>query len=160
MSLWPDVLRFMIYFPLSLYKIVGQGLGQKPWEPTGTLTRGTLPAMTAGDVWERIWFGSMPGLLHAAADARDVFYQDWIRSSLEPELRDAGLKNPAAFTDFLRVMARHTTEVFDSQTMLAEIGLDSDELGDRLNLAGALGILYLLPSFFGTVGKTLEHRPR
>lgn len=45
-------------------------------------------------------------------------------------------------------MARHTTEVFDSQTMLAETGLDSDELGDRLNLAGALGILYLLPSFF------------
>ena len=40
-------------------------------------------------------------------------------------------------------MARHTTEVFDSQTMLAETGLDSDELGDRLNLAGALGILYL-----------------
>lgn len=62
MSLWPDVLRFMIYFPLSLYKIVGQGLGQKPWKPTGTPTRGTLPAMTAGDVWERIWFGSMPGL--------------------------------------------------------------------------------------------------
>ena len=57
-------------------------------------------------------------------------------------------------------MARHTTEVFDSQTMLAETGLDSDELGDRLNLAGALGILYLLPSFFGVVGKTLEHRPR
>ena len=56
-------------------------------------------------------------------------------------------------------MARHTTEVFDSQTMLAETGLDSDELGDRLNLAGALGILYLLPSFFGAVGKTLEHRP-
>lgn len=48
MSLWPDVLRFMIYFPLSLYKIVGQELGQKPWKPTGTLTRGTLPAMTAG----------------------------------------------------------------------------------------------------------------
>ena len=48
MSLWPDVLRFMIYLPLSLYKIVGQGLGQKPWKPTGTLTRGTLPAMTAG----------------------------------------------------------------------------------------------------------------
>ncbi len=57
-------------------------------------------------------------------------------------------------------MARHTTEVFDSQTMLAETGLDSDELDDRLNLAGALGILYLLPSFFGAVGKTLEHRPR
>ena len=57
-------------------------------------------------------------------------------------------------------MARLTTEVFDSQTMLAETGLDSDELGDRLNLAGALGILYLLPSFFGVVGKTLEHRPR
>ena len=47
---------------MSLYEIVGQGLGQKPWKPTGTLTRGTLPAMTAGDVWERIWFGSMPGL--------------------------------------------------------------------------------------------------
>lgn len=86
--------------------------------------------------------------------------RDLIRSSLEPELRDAGLKNPAAFTVFLRVMARHTTEVFVSQTMLAETGLDSDELGDRLNLAGALGILYLLPSFFGAVGKTLEHRPR
>lgn len=57
-------------------------------------------------------------------------------------------------------MARHTTEVFDSQTILAETGLDSDELGDRLNLAGALGILYLLPSFFGVVGKTLEYRPR
>ena len=57
-------------------------------------------------------------------------------------------------------MARHTTEAFDSQTMLAETGLDSDELRDRLNLAGALGILYLLPSFFGAVGKTLEHRPR
>ena len=56
-------------------------------------------------------------------------------------------------------MARHTTEAFDSQTMLTETGLDSDELGDRLNLAGALGILYLLPSFFGAVGKTLEHRP-
>lgn len=131
MSLWPDVLRFMIYFPLSLYKIVGQGLGQKPWKPTGTLTRGTLPAMTAGG-----------------------------RLGTNLVRIDAGLKNPAAFTVFLRVMARHTTEVFDSQTMLAETGLDSDELGDRLNLAGALGILYLLPSFFGAVGKTLEHRPR
>lgn len=44
-------------------------------------------------------------------------------------------------------MARHTTEVFDSQTMLAETGLDSDELGDRLNLAGALGILTCFPLF-------------
>lgn len=55
-------LAFYDLFPLSLYELAGQGLGQKPWKPTGTLTRGTLPAMTAGDVWERIWFGSMPGL--------------------------------------------------------------------------------------------------
>lgn len=62
-------------FPFSLYELQGKGPEQKPFMPTGELTRGSLDPLTAEELWKIIWQGSWPEVVHDEPDQRDAFFR-------------------------------------------------------------------------------------
>ena len=70
-------------FPFSLYELQGKGPEQKPFMPTGELTRGSLDPLTAEELWKIIWQGSWPEVVHDEPDQRDAFFDSLLRTYIE-----------------------------------------------------------------------------
>lgn len=49
------------FLPLSLYELQGKRSEQKPYVPTGELSRGALSSRTPDEIWKLIWQGSFSG---------------------------------------------------------------------------------------------------
>lgn len=147
-------------FPLSLYELQGKGREQKPFLPTGELTRGTLNPMDQDAVWQTIWRGSWPDLIHYPLDRRSDFFDSLVRTYLEKDVLATGVRNISSFEKFLAVLASRIGQEFAIGEVQKETGIAAETARDWLNLAVTTGVVYLLPPFHENVGKTLIKKPK
>lgn len=147
-------------FPLSLYELQGKGHEQKPYVPTGNLTRGGLNVMTADALWKILWQGMWPDVLHDLPEDRDVFFEGLLRTYLERDVSPTGVRHLDEFEKFLGVLAGRIGQEFALGEVQKEVGIAAETAKDWLNIAVMTGVVYLLPPFYENVGKTLIKKPK
>ena len=142
-------------FPFSLYELQGKGPEQKPFMPTGELTRGSLDPLTAEELWKIIWQGSWPEVVHDEPDQRDAFFDSLLRTYIEKDILATGVRRVEDFERFLSVLASRIGQEFAIGEIQKAVGVAAETVRDWLNVAVATGVVYLLPPFYENVGKTL-----
>ena len=147
--------------PFSLYERQGKAREQRPFQPTGNLTRGTLAALDSDSTWSLIWQGSWPELVDMDAKERHWCFCSLVHSYIERDVRQtSGITKLEEFRKFLGILACRIGQEFQVSKVAAETGIAIQTAREWLSAALASGIIYLLPPFSENIGKTLIKKPK
>lgn len=151
--------------PLSLYERQGMAFDQMPYLPKGDLWQRKLSLDCREFLWKMIWEGSFPELVDGEydvrSDERHWFFNRFLRSYLENDVRESGsIAKLEGFRRFLVTLASHIGEELQIGRIAreAEIALQTAKVW--LAIAQDSGIIWLLPAFWENVGKVLVKKPR
>ena len=119
------------------------------------------PRVGLRDVFESILRGGLPRLAHADAPPRDVFFDSYLQTYIE---RDVRLLSPIAdlarFQRFLRVAASRIGQLLNVADMARDVGVAPSTAHEWLHLLEATGQVHLLRPYFENVGKRQIKSPK
>lgn len=116
--------------------------------------------MERDDVLLRLFTGGYPELVaKELAPAR--YYADLVATYLERDVRQAiNVRNLRDFDRFLRLTALRTGQLLNLNALASEVGVSAPTLKEWLSVLEASNIVYLLPPYFGNLGKRLVKAPK
>lgn len=116
--------------------------------------------MTHEDIVERLFTGGYPELV-AKSLAPSRYYADLVATYLERDVRQAiNVRNLRDFDRFLRLAALRTGQLLNLNALASEVGVSAPTLKEWLGVLEASNIVYLLPPYFGNLGKRLVKAPK
>ncbi len=151
--------------PLSLYERQDMAFSQMPYLPKGDLWERKLSLDCREDLWKMIWEGCLPELVDGeydlVSDERHWFFNRFLRSYLESDVREAGgIAKLEVFRRFLVTLASHIGEELQIGRVACEAGIALQTAKIWLSIAQDSGIIWLLPAFYENVGRVLVKKPR
>jgi predicted AAA+ superfamily ATPase len=149
---------------LSPREISGNAESSAPFLPTPEWierARACAVSSRVGDVYERIWFGSFPGLLSDPARPRDIFYNSYTRTYIERDVREiANIGSDIAFYNFLRAAAARTAQLLNYADLARDVDIDPKTARAWLSVLRASGLVYLLEPYYNNVTKRIVKTPK
>lgn len=146
--------------PLSLYERFGLGLAQNPYLPSMDVSTNLAP-MPSAELWKTIWQGAWPDVIHVDAQARERYFESFIKTFIDKDVRETNnVEKTRAFDIFLRTLALRTGQELRIGAVAAATGISEITAKRWLSVAEASGIIYLLPPYFTNAGKTLVKSPK
>ncbi len=146
--------------PLSIYERVGLGLKQQPYVPQ-VIPVSNLGDHGADDIWQIIQQGAFPGVIKASDHERQQFYEAFIRTFLERDLRDfSNLVNLNTFRKFLTALCLRTGQELRLNTLQELTGVSAPTIKRWLDIAESAGFIYLLKPYSSNQNKTLSKSPK
>ncbi len=121
----------------------------RPDRPTAGAGAATLP-----DVFDRIVRGGFPRLLHADAPPVGAWYDAYLQTYVERDVRSLmNIRNLADFSRFLRVAASRTGRLLNYSDIARDVGVTVNTIKDWLELLVATFQVHLLRPYFRNIGK-------
>lgn len=113
------------------------------------------------DVFEHIWRGGMPDILHADTEQRQEYFNSYIESYLMRDISEEGnITDSIRFGKFLRACAALVAERVNYKTLADAAEISQPTAKNWLKLLQGLGIIYLLPPFSNNELKRLSKTPK
>lgn len=113
------------------------------------------------DIYQYIWSGGMPYILHAYSDQRNEYLNSYIETYL---LRDAaelgGITDALKFRRFLTACAALIAEQVNYKTLADAVDISQPTAKSWLQLLQALNIIYLLEPYYNNELKRLAKTPK
>lgn len=146
--------------PLSIYEREGKGLLQTPYLPSNEL-KTHLDVKSSIETWKIIWQGAWPKLLDMSAKERTQFFEAFVQTFLERDIRTLGnIEKLVDFRKFMMALAMRTGQELRINKF-CEIARVSEPTVKRwLSVAEASGLIYLLRPFSTNATKTLTKSPK
>ncbi len=117
-----------------------------------------LPLMS---VFERIWTGSFPKLYQEKAVSRDIFYQSYLATYIQRDVKDIlAISDETAFLRFLRAVAARTSQLLNYADMARDVGIDQKTAKAWLSVLETAGLIYLLQPYYSNVTNRLVKTPK
>ena len=111
-------------------------------------------------IYERIFQGSMPKLVTTALE-RDRFYQDYINTYLERDVRDlAQVGKLSEFYDFLVFMAARTSQELKYNEIANAIGISSPTAKSWVSILESSGIIFIMRPYYSNLTSRLVKTPK
>lgn len=111
-------------------------------------------------IYERIFQGSMPKLVTTAME-RDRFYQDYVNTYLERDVRDlAQVGKLSEFYDFLVFMAARTSQELKYNEIANAIGISSPTAKAWVSILESSGIIFIMRPYYSNVTNRLVKTPK
>lgn len=163
---------------LSIKELQHLGGAEEPFLPTAQQLQERLQTsqkLLLQDVYNIIWRGSCPALWileHTAGLSdkrvlqnegvdRDLFYQSYIQTYLQRDVRDlAQVGDVGAFLKFLRATAARTGQLLNMSDLARDADISVPTAKRWLSILEASGIIYLLEPFHSNVTKRLIKAPK
>lgn len=145
---------------LSQHEIYGQGENE-PFELELEALKRRKAKGAAADVngiYERIWRGSMPGLVSGKFRDRDVFYSSYLQTYIERDVTELVPKiDKILFSDFIRAAACRAGQMLNIHDIAGDVGV-SDDTAKRwlLVLEKSAIIFYLRPYSNNLLKRTVK----
>ena len=148
-------------FGFSIYERENAGLQQKPFVPAFT-PPSILRRKSAAETFQVIWNGSFPGLVLDDPKSWDFFYNSYLKTYLERDLRQlVNIGNETSFVKFISVLAAFTAQELNLTNVSDETGISLKTAQNWLSILETSGIVYLLkPYFKGNVAKRFTKKPK
>jgi len=110
--------------------------------------------------YERIWKGSMPGLISGKFPNRDIFYSSYIQSYIERDIRDMMTKvDSLIFADFIRAAACRAGQMLNTHDVALDVGVTDDTAKRWLQMLEKSGIIFFLRPYSNNLLKRTIKTP-
>ena len=148
--------------PLSQREIVGA-----PCVPFTTdmdrllAQRDQIAPVTTPELFERLWRGSMPGLVSGQTPNRNVFYSSYLSTYMERDVRDlSGSVDALKFNRFVTAVAARCSQLLNYNALAEDADIDIQTSKAWINILETLGIIFLLHPYSNNVLKRTIKTPK
>ena len=118
-------------------------------------------ALSAFDIYERIFRGSMPALVSGKYTDRDLFYSSYVKTYLERDIRDiAPGIDFLKFADFTRAAAARTAQLVNYKHIGDDASLNQETAKSWLQLLETLGIIFFIRPYHHNTLKRMIKTPK
>ncbi|ACL22105.1 hypothetical protein DesLBE_4532 [Desulfitobacterium sp. LBE] len=112
-------------------------------------------------VFEHIWRGGMPQVLHADAEQRQEYYNAYVNTYLMRDVAElGGITDSLRFAKFLTACAALTSEQVNYKNLSEAADISQPTAKEWLRLLEGLGIVYLLQPYANNAFKRLTKAPK
>ncbi|MDR2087585.1 MAG: ATP-binding protein [Dysgonamonadaceae bacterium] len=150
----------MDMYGFSIYEAEGKAGEQTPFLPSNA-PKNTLKNRNIAETFNVIWQGSFPAVIHLDEKDRRNFYDSYIRTYIERDVRQLiNIGNEVAFITFLKVVAARTAQELNMDDIARSVGISHTTAKNWLSVLKASGIVYLLQPYFKNITKRLTKTPK
>jgi predicted AAA+ superfamily ATPase len=108
-----------------------------------------------------IWKGGYPELWHNPDVDPTGFFDDYIRTYIERDLRNIlEINKLFEFQRFFRILASRVGSLLNYSDIAKDVGVSDSTIRQWVHALETSGIVYLLPPYFSNVGKRLVKSPK
>ena len=112
-------------------------------------------------IYERIWTGSMPGLISGKFTDREVFYSSYLQSYIDRDVRDqVQLSDPLLFRDFVRAAACRAGQMLNVHDIAQDVGVSDDTAKRWLQVLEKSEIIFYLRPYSNNLLKRTVKTPK
>jgi predicted AAA+ superfamily ATPase len=118
-------------------------------------------AMSAREVFRRIWEGSLPEPVIDENIDRETYYSSYVQSYIERDVRDFhNISKPIQFFDFVSAVAARTGTLLNYTSLAADIGIDVKTAQSWLGVMERSGLVCLLRPYSPNAGGRAVKTPK
>ena len=120
-----------------------------------------IPAASPIDIFSRIYNGGMPQIIAEGTDSRDRFYESYVRTYLERDVRDlSGSIDVLKFHRFMVAVAARTAQLVNFKSIADDADIDQVTVKGWLNILETLGLIFYLHPFSNNMLKRNLKSPK
>ena len=147
---------------LSNSEISGNRFPEFTADPGELIRRAGLAApMTIGQVFERIFKGSMPRMYEADNVNRGEYYESYLETYVSRDIKDLSqVADELSFLNFIGIVAARTATNVNYDAMANEAGISAPTAKQWLSVLVSSGIVALIPPYSSNALKRVIKSPR
>ena len=120
-----------------------------------------IPDATPAEIYERIYKGGMPQLNSGEIADRDTFYQSYIRTYIERDVRDlSGDIDVMKFYRFITSAAARCSQLVNYKSIADDADIDQVTAKNWLNIMETLGLIFYLHPYSNNLLKRTIKSPK
>lgn len=120
-----------------------------------------IASVTTPELFERIWKGSMPGLISGQYTDRNIYYSSYLSTYVERDVRDiSGNVDALKFNRFVTAVAARTSQLLNYKALADDADIDMPTAKAWVNILETLGIIFLLHPYSNNVLKRTIKTPK
>ncbi len=113
------------------------------------------------NLFKLIYKGFYPILNNQNEQDRDAFYNSYLRTYIERDVRDlTTVSNELTFLTFLQVVAARTGQVLKYSQLSEEVGISQPTAKSWLSILISSNLVYLLPPYYKNITKRMTKMPK
>ncbi|MDR1688294.1 MAG: ATP-binding protein [Clostridiales bacterium] len=147
---------------LSNSEIMGKHNPPFAVEPDTLIKRaGEINAMNIGDIFSRIFKGSMPRLYEVDNMDREAYFESYLETYISRDIRDLSqIADEMAFLNFIGIVAARTATNVNYDVLSAEAGISAPTAKQWLSVLVSSGLAALIPAYSNNALKRVVKAPR
>lgn len=120
-----------------------------------------LPNKSTKEIFERIINGSYPDVTNNNGKNREQFYEDYIRTYIERDVRQLiNIKDENKFIKFISSVAARTAQEYNSVDISNDVGIDSKTVDEWISILKNTNLIYMLQAYSNSNIKKAIKRPK
>lgn len=120
-----------------------------------------IPPITTPELFERIWKGSMPGVISGQYPDRNIYYSSYLSTYVERDVRDiSGSVDALKFNRFVTAAAARCSQLLNYKALADDADIDIQTAKAWINILETLGIIFLLHPYSNNVLKRTIKTPK
>ena len=120
-----------------------------------------IPTASPIEIFTRIYNGGMPEVIANGTDMRDRFYESYIRTYLERDVRDiSGDIDVLKFHRFIIAVAARTAQLVNFKSIADDAQIDQVTAKNWLNIMETLGLIFYLHPYSNNLLKRTIKSPK
>lgn len=117
--------------------------------------------VTTPELFNRLWLGSMPGLISGKYVDQNMYYSSYISTYIEHDVRDiSGAIDALKFNRFIISVAARTSQLLNYKALAEDADIDIQTSKSWINILETLGIIFLLHPYSNNVLKRTIKTPK
>ncbi len=116
---------------------------------------------TTGKIFEKILNGSYPEVNNANGANRESFYEAYIRTYIERDVRQLiHIKDENKFVKFMAAIAARTAQEYNAVDIANDVGVDSKTIDGWISILKNAGLIYMLQAYSNNQVQKAIKRPK
>ena len=123
--------------------------------------RDRMQPVTTPELFDRLWRGSMPGLVSGQFPDRNIFYSSYLSTYVERDVRELSNSVDALkFNRFVTAVAARCSQLLNYEGLADDADIDQPTAKNWVNILETLGIIFLLHPYSNNVLKRTIRTPK
>jgi len=120
-----------------------------------------LNKLSTKQLFKRIINGSYPEIVNANEEERDKFYESYIRTYIERDVRQViNVKDENKFIKFISCVAARTAQEYNASDIASDVEIDSKTADEWLSILKNTHLVYMLQSYSNNNVQKVIKRPK
>lgn len=113
------------------------------------------------EIFNRIWKGTMPGLISGKYTNRDIFYSSYLSTYISRDVKEeTSIENEIKFIDFIRATAARVGQVLNIHSIASNVEISDDTAKRWLSILEKSEIIYFLRPYSNNLLKRIIKAPK